>query len=282
MRRALVLISLAVVVAGCSGGGSSSVQSKHSTTSEKRSPATRGPTTTSPDLSTEAGQVELLSGLVNEKANAFAAEIHDNFGMTITTFKYVSSDKTVYVVAQSPISLGFGEDNLSFRIASFLAPGIWMEGNQQKVPLALPRFDLTLTDAFSASGASGSPHYACPPEEMVALANGNTDQAAFAKACGSVEALRALGRIVTYEVTGTGSASLTIQNESGGTEQFEVGLPWSRSFNPPLDGFVYVSAQLNGSGDVHCKITQGGRVVQEASSSGEYVIASCSGSVTAI
>jgi hypothetical protein len=84
---------------------------------------------------------------------------------------------------------------------------------------------------------------------------------------------------VTYLVDGDGSASLTLQNPSGGTDQMTVSLPWTETFPAPPDGFVYVSAQQEGSGLVHCKITYGSTVIQEASSSGDYVIASCSGSV---
>ena len=46
-----------------------------------------------------------------------------------------------------------------------------------------------------------------------------------------------------------------------------------------LSGFVYISAQLQSSGTVTCEIKKGDQVIQSATSSGEYVIASCSGSV---
>jgi hypothetical protein len=85
--------------------------------------------------------------------------------------------------------------------------------------------------------------------------------------------------VLVYEVTGDGSADLTIENASGGTEQKTVNLPYSEELTRPPDGFVYLSAQLGGSGSVSCNITYGGRVVQQASSSGDYVIASCSGSI---
>jgi hypothetical protein len=85
--------------------------------------------------------------------------------------------------------------------------------------------------------------------------------------------------VVTYEVTGDGSADLTTTNASGGTEQKTVNLPYSEQLDPPPDGLVYLSAQLNGSGSISCKISYGGQVIQEASSQGDYVIASCSGSI---
>ena len=82
--------------------------------------------------------------------------------------------------------------------------------------------------------------------------------------------------MVVYEVTGDGSASLTLRNASGGTDQLTVPLPWSQTLPLPPNGFVYLSAQQEGSGTVACKITYGGRVVQQASSNGDYVIATCS------
>jgi hypothetical protein len=89
---------------------------------------------------------------------------------------------------------------------------------------------------------------------------------------------------VTYDLTGQGSVSVTMQNASGGTEQFETRLPYHLDLGPAgtfggLSGFVYISAQLQSSGTVTCEIKKGDQVIQSATSSGEYVIASCSGSV---
>lgn len=85
---------------------------------------------------------------------------------------------------------------------------------------------------------------------------------------------------VVYNVTGSaGSASLTIQNAQGGSEQMTVGLPWTRSFTAPPGTFVYVSAQnQDDHGTIACEITADGVTVQSANSSGAYVIAGCSGS----
>jgi len=89
---------------------------------------------------------------------------------------------------------------------------------------------------------------------------------------------------VTYDLTGQGTVSVTIRNASGGTEQFETSLPWHLDLGPSgtfggVSGFVYVSAQLQSSGSVTCTIKKGDQVVQTATSTGQYVIASCSGSV---
>lgn len=94
----------------------------------------------------------------------------------------------------------------------------------------------------------------------------------------SAEAARGLVEVV-YSITGSaGSVSITQRNASGGTEQYDSSLPLSRSFWIRPGSFLYISAQNNGdSGDVSCALTRSGRTVQTASSSGAYVIATCSG-----
>ena len=72
--------------------------------------------------------------------------------------------------------------------------------------------------------------------------------------------------------------SVTLQNASGGTELFETPLPSHLDLGG-VTGFVYISAQLQSSGTVTCEIKQGDQVIQTATSTGQYVIASCSGSV---
>lgn len=86
---------------------------------------------------------------------------------------------------------------------------------------------------------------------------------------------------VSYAVTGTaGRADLTYRNASGGTEQKEVTLPWTLKLDVPPGQFVYLSAQSlkDGNADISCRITVNGVPIQVADSSGEYVIATCSGS----
>jgi hypothetical protein len=83
---------------------------------------------------------------------------------------------------------------------------------------------------------------------------------------------------VTYDLTGQGTVSVTMQNASGGTEQFETRLPYHLDLGG-LSGFVYISAQLQVTGTVTCEIKQGEQVVQTATSTGQYVIATCSGYV---
>jgi hypothetical protein len=83
---------------------------------------------------------------------------------------------------------------------------------------------------------------------------------------------------VTYDLTGQGTVSVTMQNASGGTEQFETRLPYHLDLGG-ASGFVYISAQLQDTGTVTCEIKQGDQVVQTATSTGQYVIATCSGYV---
>jgi hypothetical protein len=86
---------------------------------------------------------------------------------------------------------------------------------------------------------------------------------------------------VLYQVTGSAkSASLTYANESGGTEQQTVAVPWKLEFRRSPGTFVYLSAQKQEEyGTVHVAIYSDGTLLQQAESSEEYGIASASGSV---
>lgn len=86
---------------------------------------------------------------------------------------------------------------------------------------------------------------------------------------------------VEYSISGSaGAVGLTYRNATGGTEQRDVGLPGSLSFNALAGQFVYISAQnRTNSGDVHVSITVDGGLLQQATSSTPYGIASASGSV---
>jgi hypothetical protein len=85
---------------------------------------------------------------------------------------------------------------------------------------------------------------------------------------------------VIYKVTGTASrASLTYNNEQGGTEQTEIAIPWEKQFTVKRGEFLYISAQNEGeTGSVTCEIWVDGNKWRESTSSGAYKIASCSGS----
>lgn len=86
---------------------------------------------------------------------------------------------------------------------------------------------------------------------------------------------------VTYEVTGTAhSASMTYNNEQGGTEQGDYNLPFRKNYTMEYDSFLYISAQNDGeTGSVTCSIYVNGTKVKTSTSQGAYVIATCSGSL---
>ena len=87
---------------------------------------------------------------------------------------------------------------------------------------------------------------------------------------------------IMYQVRGEGTdrASLTIENETGGTEQTDVFLPWMKRFTAEAGQFVYISAQNDSDGgSISCLITADDEVIESAESDGAFAIASCSGSV---
>ena len=85
---------------------------------------------------------------------------------------------------------------------------------------------------------------------------------------------------VKYEISGSADeVSITMENETGNTEQFNTDLPFSKSFKVERGDFLYISAQNQGEyGTVTCTISVNGTVLETATSSGAYKIASCSGS----
>lgn len=89
-------------------------------------------------------------------------------------------------------------------------------------------------------------------------------------------------RQVTYSVTGTeiNRASITYQNESGGTEQREVDLPWTSGFPGRRGQFLYISAQKPSErGTVKVAIDLDGTRAQQAESNSPYGIATASARV---
>ncbi len=84
---------------------------------------------------------------------------------------------------------------------------------------------------------------------------------------------------VTYKITGSASrASITYENEQGGTEQGVVKIPWERSLTAKKLQFLYISAQNEDEfGSITCEIWVDGIKWRESTSSGAYVISTCSG-----
>lgn len=105
-------------------------------------------------------------------------------------------------------------------------------------------------------------------------------------------------RQCTYEVSGSANwANLTLRNKDGATEQKQVSLPYRDDFFTEGGAMLYLSAQkvkvtkkersVEGerivvladgeSGDVHVLIRVNGRIVQQATSSAPFGIATVSG-----
>lgn len=85
---------------------------------------------------------------------------------------------------------------------------------------------------------------------------------------------------ITYRIEGAGTskASVTYQNASDDTEQADIVLPWSKTFDARPDAFLYISAQNDADhGTILCEILINGKIVKQSKSTGAYVIATCSG-----
>jgi hypothetical protein len=86
---------------------------------------------------------------------------------------------------------------------------------------------------------------------------------------------------VVYEVTASkGGANLTYNNQGGNTEQRKVHtLPFKQTYTVAPGHFLYLSAQTTSrDARITCRILVNGKVAEEATSQGDFVIATCSGS----
>lgn len=87
---------------------------------------------------------------------------------------------------------------------------------------------------------------------------------------------------VRYEVVGSAeSVNITFENAGGGISQMaNVALPWSHSFSADPGDYVYLFAQNQGkNGSITVTIYKDGDVFKRATSEGEYVVASVSGTL---
>jgi hypothetical protein len=95
-------------------------------------------------------------------------------------------------------------------------------------------------------------------------------------------ATRSTSVVVEYSVTGTArQVSLTLENDSGGVDQMNRGVPWRQQYKEFSRGdFVYLSAQnQEAAGSLTCEIKVNGVVEFKGSASGGYTICTASGSV---
>lgn len=91
---------------------------------------------------------------------------------------------------------------------------------------------------------------------------------------------------IVYYLTGSASsADLTLSLGPGGqSQQRGVGVPLMNKsgteglrFTASDGDFLYISAQNQGGGTLHCRITEDGATVAENTSSGRYSIVTCDG-----
>lgn len=90
---------------------------------------------------------------------------------------------------------------------------------------------------------------------------------------------------VTYKVSGTATDNaITYENSTGSTaQQSNAPLPWQQSYNftdGSFFGTLTATVGANG-GSLTCQILVNNKVVKQASSSGTFASASCSGSFSA-
>ena len=85
---------------------------------------------------------------------------------------------------------------------------------------------------------------------------------------------------VTYHIESSNGASVTLQNEGGGTEQFDIASGvWTKKMVSRPGDFLYISAQSTSDSDfakITCKIFVDLVEVKVSTSEGAYKIASCS------
>lgn len=91
-----------------------------------------------------------------------------------------------------------------------------------------------------------------------------------------------LNGTVEYRVNcSPGGFSITYENANGNTEQRDIkGSSWSTDFFGEQGDFVYISAQAdNENAEVEVYIFYNDKLIESANSSGDYVIATASGTL---
>ena len=88
-------------------------------------------------------------------------------------------------------------------------------------------------------------------------------------------------KIIEYVVECNNPFTITYTNSNGNTEQKTVySHKWNVKYESPKTKFIYISAQAKeNNSNVSVKILCCGHVVEEANSSGDYIIATASGNI---
>lgn len=83
---------------------------------------------------------------------------------------------------------------------------------------------------------------------------------------------------VQYSVEGVGQAMVTYTNQTGGTDQMLVSVPWAYEFVAAPGAFLYISAQKQQEyGVIGVQIVVDGIPIQNATASAQYGVASANG-----
>jgi hypothetical protein len=93
-------------------------------------------------------------------------------------------------------------------------------------------------------------------------------------------AKKAKGHTVTYEVTGSGTASVTYIADLQGSQeqQNDVALPFTKEISSGeslLMMSVVAQRKSGDSGEITCRILLDGKEVKKSTSSGSYAVATC-------
>lgn len=85
------------------------------------------------------------------------------------------------------------------------------------------------------------------------------------------------GYQVKYVLSGNArSAFVTYMNETGGTEQINANLPWSKEMNVELGAPLSIVAQNDGAGSITCEIWVNGIKRKTSTSTAQYGVVTCS------
>lgn len=81
---------------------------------------------------------------------------------------------------------------------------------------------------------------------------------------------------VKYVINGSASSALiTYFNETGGMEQINAGLPWSKNMTVPIGSSLSLVAQNSGSGSITCEIWMNGEKIKSSTSTAQYGVVTC-------
>jgi len=85
------------------------------------------------------------------------------------------------------------------------------------------------------------------------------------------------GTDVKYVISGTATSALvTYTNETGGTEQVNANIPFTKEFTVSTGASLSIVAQNSGSGSITCEIWVDGELKKTSTSTAQYAVVTCS------